>query len=495
MDDGRLIADALITKPGVFEYPDKNYPGGIRRELRPDAEVYSRETMDSFASMPCTLRHPPKLLDATIAKLYMVGSTGDRVSREQVTGDSDWLKTKVMVADATSIKRMDAGDNAVSCGYKCILEERAGVDPKYGRFDVVQTQIRGNHLAVGIPEGRAGDMARVRMDDIATYADLEYGLTTVVVEPSFIVMTTVVDGHQHTIDPNCDAGYTSGATLEGADCSHYHEFVRTVDGTLRISENAGHTHELDAATLGVRSDSADHKRFGVGRPSARVAAGSRSDSGVTRLGGNMDPEKQKETILTLEAGLKNEEAKNATLTTRADAAETARDTAVGRIDQLEKEIEALRVKLASGATAAETAAVLREKTRADSLEEKVARFDETFDKAIRARTKIMHDGQLVMGPEFRMDDLSDRAILCAIVKRLDSTADVTDSVPFGVIKGMSDQLLKKKLSRAREDARVAEVIGVSTDVATTRQDSRAQKREEYRNQGKRPLHEVMKKGA
>lgn len=497
--DGRLVAEALITKPGVFEYADAKYPGGIRRELRPDAEVYSRETMDSLVSMPCTLAHPPTMLTPAIAKRYMVGSTGEKVSREKVGGDVDWLRVAVMVADGQAIRRMDAGDSAVSVGYKCEIEERSGVDPKYGRFDVVQTKIRGNHLAVGIPEGRAGNMARVRMDDIATYADLEYSASI----PTMIVMTSVDDGHQHTIDPTCDAGYTSGAIIDGQDCSHSHEFVRTVDGSIRISENAGHAHTIDATTLGVRNDSVD--KFGMGRPAAMVAADKRNDSktgGVaarsTTLGGSMEPEKYQETVRTLEAGLKSKEAEVTQLTTRADAAESDRDKAVGRNDQLEKEITALRVEIAAGAHAAEAAAVQTQKARADAAEEKVARFDERFDAAVRKRTTIMHNGHLVMGPEFRMDDLSDRAITCAMVKRMDSTADVSDSVPDGVIFGMCDQLLKRKMSRAREDARASDILGQTTNNANAagRTDSKAEKMKAYRDQGKQPLSTLLgKKGA
>ncbi len=232
MDDGRLVAEALITKPGVFEYPDTKYPGGVRRELRPDAEVYSRATMDSFANIPCTPRHPPTLLTTATAKAHMVGSTGDNVDRANVDGDPDWLKTKVMVADAATIKRMDAGDNAVSCGYACVIDETPGVDPKYGRFDVVQRQIRGNHLAVGIPSGRAGRMARVRMD--AEITDEERASAI-----KFSVGSTGIGGR-------LDAGQHPGGVM---DPEKMKETIRVLEAdlTAKTAETAALKTRCDAA--------------------------------------------------------------------------------------------------------------------------------------------------------------------------------------------------------------------------------------------------------
>jgi hypothetical protein len=491
MDDGRLIAEALITRPGVFRYLDPKYPGGWRLELRPDEEVYSRETMDSFANVPCTSGHPPQLLDATTAKTYMVGSTGDRVSRVPVPGQPDWLKTTVMIADGATVKRMDDGNNATSSGYKCIIEDKAGVDPKYGPYHVIQRKIRGNHQAVAIPLGRAGEIARVRMDDIATYEQLAASsLMAPVEEQSFIVLTSTTDGHQHTLDPSDPSGCTSGAISEGADGTHRHEWVRAADGSITIGANAGHTHTVDSSTLGVRADRMD--QVGGGRRSVGVTAAVKPEPVRTTLGGIMDPEKLLESVRTLEAGLKKAESEKAAETARADSAIVERDAERGKVTQLEKEAESLRVQIAAGRTAVETEAVTREKARADAAEEKVSRFDETVHNMVRARCKVMHEAALVLGTEFRMDDLSDRAIRAAVVQRLDSTADVSASVPDGVIVGMYDQLLKRRLARAREDARVADIIGTSnnqirTDAAT----DKAAKRDAYRNQAKRPLSELI----
>lgn len=510
MADGRLVADVLITKPGIFEYPDAKYPGGIRRELRSDEEVFSKATMDSFQMMPATQVHPPELLTPITARAWSVGATSEQVSRVRVDNETDHVASKVMVADAATIRKLEAGDTAVSVGYAVRIDERGGTHPKYGRYDVSQHDIRGNHLAVAIGQGRAGRMARVRMDaelspeervalaakvrgdDIATYEQLAASAA-----PELIVMTTATAGHQHTLDPADSSGCTSPAKSEGEEFAHSHAWIRGVDGGITIAANAGHTHEVDTSTLGLRGDAAAAARlaaphkFGMKQGGAIPASFDRFDAQGN--GGVMDPEKLQESARALEAGLKAAEAEIVVQRTRADQAESARDVALGTTEVLNKEIVALRTQIATNASAVESAALIKERTRADALEQQVARFDETRHKEIRQRVGLMFEAATVLGTDFRMDDLSERQIRAAAVKRLDSTADVTDSVSDGVVTGLYLGLMKRRLQRARQDAGVAEVLGLPSE--NTRQDSREQKLEDYRRQGNKPLSEVIKKGA
>lgn len=509
--DGSIVADAFITKAGVFEYPDAKYPGGIRRELRPDSEVYSRATMDSFANVVCTPTHPPKLLDATNAKKWMVGSTGDTVTRTPVANDADWLVARVMVTDAPTIKRMDAGENATSCGYACWIDPVSGVDPKYGRFDVIQRGIFGNHVAVACASGRAGRTARVRMDseitpqeraaamqqakrrdDIATYDQLANWQAPVEIEiPTLVVMTTSVQGHVHTLYPGDESGCTSSAQIEGDPDTHRHEWIRAVDGSMTIGENAGHTHEVDPATLGVRGDSAGNQASGGG------PRGGRFDSSTIGEPTMDEIEKLKQTNKALELGLKASEAEVTSLKTRLDAAESKAGEAQGALVTIQQERDALQVRLDSGAVATETEALTRAVERADQAEAKVARFDDEVEARVDARADLQHKAASVMGVEFKMRGLSDRQIMATVVKRLDSAADVSDSVEPAYLKGRFDTLLTGRLARARQDANIGSILAPSTQHVAARADAKDKKREDYRNQGLRPLSEVLgnRKGA
>jgi hypothetical protein len=156
MDDGRIVVDAYLTRTGVFRYTNKD--GSTRLELRHHEDVFDPESMRSFANLPVTNRHPPGLINARTARKYVVGASGDSVSRE---GEN--MRGTLAVFDAETVAEMDAGELVeVSNGYSCRLDRTPGVDPIYGEYHVRQRDIRGNHVAL-VPQGRAGT-SRVRMD-------------------------------------------------------------------------------------------------------------------------------------------------------------------------------------------------------------------------------------------------------------------------------------------------------------------------------------------
>lgn len=113
--------------------------------------------------VPITNDHPSVgLLSADNAKDFSVGSTGEAVTR----ADEDHVKTGLVVIDADTIRQMEAGKVEVSCGYSCDVEEKSGHHPLYGRYDAIQRNIRGNHVAI-VDSARAGRTARIRMDGAA----------------------------------------------------------------------------------------------------------------------------------------------------------------------------------------------------------------------------------------------------------------------------------------------------------------------------------------
>lgn len=156
LPNGMLRVDGVLTRSGVFEYLNPN--GTIRREYRPDGEVFDQASMSTFAMMPFTDGHPPVALDAQNATQYARGATGETIRR-----DGEHLIGSIMVYDAATIAKMDAGVHQLSCGYEVDLDETPGIAPNGERYDAIQRNIRGNHVAL-VPRGRAGDTARVRMD-------------------------------------------------------------------------------------------------------------------------------------------------------------------------------------------------------------------------------------------------------------------------------------------------------------------------------------------
>lgn len=375
MPDGRVRVDAHITRAGIFRYELPN--GKVRLELRTPEEVFNEDSINTAKQMPFTNNHPSVgLLTPKTTKKFAVGATGENVIR-----DDDHLRTSVVAFDEATISDMENGKLQVSCGYMCDLDMTPGVDPKYGRYDAKQLNIRYNHLAL-VDNARAGQSARVRMDGAA------------------IMLPAEADEVRH--------GGTMGAKPDDK------ETVRSLSEQLKTAEE--------------RADAADS------------------------------------------------EAKKEKL--RAD-------TEHGKVLQLEAEIQELKTRLDASDKATESEAVLREKARADAAEEKVRSFDSTLETRIRARSKLEREAFTVMGDGFRMDDMDDRGIMAAVVKRLDSSADVGNNVEVGVITGRYLTLLSGFNKNARSQARVAEILSSNQEQART--DSAEVAKQKVRDQWKAPL--------
>lgn len=162
---GFLRADAWITRVGVLQYRDPSYPDGWRRELRLPEEVFSREHLASFADAPVIDDHlPPKpngapqLVTAANARDVTVGHVAGaaRADGEHVAGE-------LVFSDARTIKKLREGKRELSPGYECEEDRTPGVHPVYGRYDLIQRDIRVNHVAL-VDVARAGSSASVRMD-------------------------------------------------------------------------------------------------------------------------------------------------------------------------------------------------------------------------------------------------------------------------------------------------------------------------------------------
>jgi hypothetical protein len=155
-NDGRLIVDGYLTRSGVFVY--MNHDGSPRREYRPPDEVFKADSLSTFAMVPVTDDHPPESVTSANARQYAVGWLGESIKR-----DGNHVAATMVVFDEETIGKMERGKTELSCGYFCDYVARPGVTPEGEHYDGIQTNIRGNHVAV-VDIGRAGPTASVRMD-------------------------------------------------------------------------------------------------------------------------------------------------------------------------------------------------------------------------------------------------------------------------------------------------------------------------------------------
>jgi hypothetical protein len=165
LGDGSLKVVAQLTHPGLFTYA--NPDGTPRKEYRPAEEVFKDTAMSSFAGATVTINHPKqpdgrRLVTADSWKRDAVGHLG-----ENIRSDGAHMLADVYVRDAYAVKMVREGNlKYVSCGYSVDFDATPGVTPEGHRYDGVQRNIKGNHVAL-LPLGvqpRGGEQCVLRLD-------------------------------------------------------------------------------------------------------------------------------------------------------------------------------------------------------------------------------------------------------------------------------------------------------------------------------------------
>jgi hypothetical protein len=153
--EGYLKAKVYATRVGVLDYVYSD--GSLVRELRPEKEVFKKESLDSLGEKIITENHPPVFLNSKNTKNYSKGFIGADIKR-----DGDYVVAQVTITDKDLIDTIMSGKHEVSCGYECDLIKEPG---HYNgvKYDVVQSNIIYNHISV-VDRGRAGPDARIRLD-------------------------------------------------------------------------------------------------------------------------------------------------------------------------------------------------------------------------------------------------------------------------------------------------------------------------------------------
>lgn len=373
-DQGFLVADGFVSRPGIYEYA--NPDGSTRRELRPDEEVFDPESLGSFEGASVTNGHPPadRPVTADNVRGLEVGTVmgpGHRLD--------DMVAAPFVVKTRDAVRSVRGGKRQLSPGYRIDLDETPGIHPKYGPYHAVQRKIRVNHVAI-VDRARGGSRLQLRMDG--------------------------ADVREQIDDPR-----PRGETMDKD------EQIRTLQATVTGLER----------DLKQRNDSATEA------------------------------------------------------TARAEKAEAAVGPLNDRITQLETHI-------ASGATVQETEAIAQQKVRADEAEAALRELDDRIPKMVRDRATLLHRAAAVMGPDFRMDDLTDRQIHASVVRRLDSGADVSDASD-AFLQGQFETLIKLHQRTAKTLTRVSSYAAAERqdEVATVQRDDRQKKLNDFRNQWRKPL--------
>lgn len=161
--DGYLAGSARVARTGTQVYSGRELGRPDLETVtlfRPESEVFNKDAMHSMAHRPVTMNHPPDMVDAKNWSKYAKGQTGDEVVR-----DGDCIRVPMVLMDHKAIEAvMKDNVRELSMGYTTDLDWTPGTTPQGEKYDAVQTNIRGNHLAV-VPAARGG--ARLRFGDAA----------------------------------------------------------------------------------------------------------------------------------------------------------------------------------------------------------------------------------------------------------------------------------------------------------------------------------------
>lgn len=531
---GFLRVDGYPARTGIYEY--RRADGTVQLELRPHEEVFHPDSLASYDAAPVTIEHPVDgEVNADNVRRHEVGSVAGAAR-----ADGDAVAAELVVKDAKAIKLVRAGKQELSPGSKIQLDETPGNDPRYatpknptGRYDAVQRKIRVNHLAI-VDRARGGSEMRLRMDSAEEVtredAELSAEQRRALADSSFAVpdrdglpindaehlraamarfgqykftddtekkaaygriirrakalavdasgfadkwrldsggkLTSSVLGHQHLITTSGwdgverTSGETSHAMADGAEEEHEHAWVRLGDGSISVGINYGHTHTV--LEVAPRAD-AQFDRLGVGRESHR-----------------MDPNEQ---IRSLKEQLAAAEAKLAPISDAATKNSARADSAEANVVTLRKENDDLRAQIAAAAVTVETAAVVREKVRADAAETALRSRDDAMAAAVEARVALERKAAVVM-PDLNMRGIPDRQIIATIVKRLDASQETGPSVTDAYLTGRMDSLLDLHARNARSLTTVSEIIKHQHE---ERADSLEEQRRKMRDQWREPL--------
>lgn len=145
-----------ITRAGVFQYlgrslPDAEDPDKVYNVYRPLEEISDPEALKSMALLPIINEHE------MLGDGYQRGAEDRGVhgaTGEEIVVEGMDVLAPIRIFSRALKQLIESGKKGLSLGYRCRFEKSAG-EFQGMRYDYIQREIRGNHLAL-VNEGRSG---------------------------------------------------------------------------------------------------------------------------------------------------------------------------------------------------------------------------------------------------------------------------------------------------------------------------------------------------
>lgn len=152
--DGFLRDSPIVARTGIYIYQQPD--GTIRREYRPPEEVFDTDSEASFVGKPIVVGHPSSgIVNSDTAQDLAIGT----ILSSGYQKDETNIACDIVIHNPSAIGEK----RGLSLGYRVDIEEAPGITPDGQQYDVIQRNIRINHLAV-VDRARAGAKARLNLD-------------------------------------------------------------------------------------------------------------------------------------------------------------------------------------------------------------------------------------------------------------------------------------------------------------------------------------------
>lgn len=163
LQGGALAVRARAARTGVYQYagreidPDNTH--GLRdtavvNVLRDESEVFDERAVRSFIGKPITDDHPSQPVTADNWRTHARGTIMGAMR------DGEYLAFDLMLTDAPTVAKVNAGKRELSNGYACDVEFGDFTAADGTKCAARQTNITGNHIAL-VGHGRAGPTCRI----------------------------------------------------------------------------------------------------------------------------------------------------------------------------------------------------------------------------------------------------------------------------------------------------------------------------------------------
>lgn len=152
--DGFLRDSPIVARTGIYIYQQPD--GTIIREYRPPEEVFDTDSEASFVGKPIVVGHPASgIVNSDTVQDLAIGT----ILSSGYQKDETNIACDIVIHNPSAIGEK----RGLSLGYRVDIEEAPGITPDGQQYDVIQRNIRINHLAV-VDRGRAGAKARLNLD-------------------------------------------------------------------------------------------------------------------------------------------------------------------------------------------------------------------------------------------------------------------------------------------------------------------------------------------